>query len=94
MRKQYYLKYEFGANTLLSGAKTISIWSLKIQKIGADTLLIGAKTISIWSLKIQTIGADTLLIGAKMKLFGAENFGANRLFFGAKTYFIPHFHQQ
>ena len=23
-----------------------------------------------------------------MKLFGAENFGANRLFFGAKTYFI------
>ena len=66
MRKQYYLKYEFGANTLLSGAKTISIWSLKIQKIGADTLLIGAKT----------------------EVFGAENFGANRLFFGAKTYLI------
>ena len=66
MRKQYYLKYEFGANALLLSAKTISIWSLKIQKIGADTLL----------------------IGAKMKLFGAENYGANRLFFGAKTYFI------
>ena len=69
MRKQYYLKYEFGANTLLSGAKTISIWSLKIQKIGADTLLIGAKT----------------------EVFGAENFGANRLFFGAKTYLIREF---
>ena len=41
------------------------------------------------SLKIKKIGADTLLIGAKMKLFGADNFGANRLFFGAKTYFIP-----
>ena len=39
-------------------------------------------------------GVDTMLIGAKMKLFGTENFGANKFFFGAKTYFIPHFHQQ
>ena len=32
VRKRSYLKYEFGANTLLSDAKTKQIWYLKIEK--------------------------------------------------------------